>query len=565
MPRLSRWAASPIVFLVSSSLPLAVQAQWQSNTGPAGAALGATVGGDVERYIRAMSLAGLIAPLPWGARPFGSDDLRSFLGASTTTEHPWRVAMKSALDRKASLGGMVFASANSGFPWGDGDGAMWQGRGATAAAGGAATLRWGRLTVVAAPVVFSAQNVSFPLLETPQSRATPYAEPLFLGAVDRPQRMGPRAYSRVDAGESTIRVQGLGIVSGISTASQGWGPGEGFPAILGPNAGGFPHVFLGTSGRGIRVPLLGRMSGRYMLGTLAQSAWSPVKGSAAFVDKTESGTRRIAVGLSISLMPAALPNLELGVTRFYHSPYEEGSGKWDAWSKPIEGVLKKDFRDRGTGPGDVGGGLDNQLASFFARWSFPSRGVEATFEYLRDDYSWDSRDLAQEPENNGAIMASVRAVTERTATRLSVLTFEFFSGDVSPIAQARTQNFLYANTIMRQGHTQRGQLLGTPIGVGSMTGQRVAWERFEHGGSWRAHLQRWRPRSLLSTDPELLFRAPRAALPNNHDWIIDGSVARSRYASTRALTLEAGLAWAGAWNFSTARSNFYVRANASVF
>ena len=106
------------------ALPLA--AQWQSNTGPAGAALGAVVGGDVERYVRALAMAGIIKPVAWGARPFGAQDLSDLLRDSTFAEHPWRAALESATGKGASLGGMVFSSFNSGFPWGANDGAMFR-------------------------------------------------------------------------------------------------------------------------------------------------------------------------------------------------------------------------------------------------------------------------------------------------------------------------------------------------------------------------------------------------------------------------------------------------------
>ncbi len=540
-------------------------AQWQSNTGPSGAALGAVVGGDVERYVRALAMAGLVKPVAWGARPFGADELSELLRDTSAGAHPWKTAMQKALAPRASLGGMVFTSVNTGFPWGANDGAMWQGRGVTSAAGGAATFRWGPLSGVLAPVLYIAQNASFPLMPSTESGGSPYAEPLYPGVVDFPQRMGDAARARLDAGESSIRIAGSGMVGGISTASQGWGTGESFPAILGANAGGFPHLFVGTRARGLRIPFVGRVSGTYVLGTLGQSAWSPVQGSETFIDRAQPGTTRTAVGLSVSFMPAALDHLELGLSRFYHSPYLSGGNRWDAWSKPFEGILKKGFGSRSTGAGDLGGGNDNQLAAFFARWSFPARGVEATFEYLRDDYSWDSRDFAQEPDNNGAVMASIRVTTERTATHLAALTFEFFDGDVSPIAQVRQQNFLYANTIMRQGHTLNGQLLGTPIGVGAMTGQRVAWERFDPRGSWRVNVQRWRTRSLGSTDPELLFRPPAAPLPNNHDWIMDGSLARARVHGSSTATIEAGIAWAGTWQLSASRTNMYARASWSLF
>ena len=557
--------ALTIVVAVAQFAPVKLAAQWQSNTGPAGSSLGATVGGDVERYVRALSIAGIVRALPWAARPFGPDELRSILRDSVRAAHPWRAALTRGLSARASLGALGFVSENSGFAWGSNDGPIWQGRGVTGALGVAATLHWGPVSLVAAPLAFSAQNAPYEILTPSVPGVSPFSDASYPNTIDLPQRMGSRAYSRIDPGESTLRVRLPGLVIGLSTASLGWGTGEAFPAILGPNAGGFPHVFVGTTERGIHLPHIGRVSGRYVLGRLDQSAWSPVNGSETFTNYNSPGTLRIGVGVSGGFMPDLLPDLELGVSRFYHSPYFAGSDRWTAWSKPFEGVFKNSFRNRAGGPGDQNGDADNQLASFFARWVFPARGVEATFELLREDHSWDWRDAAQEPEHNSAVLASIRAITHRSASRLGVLTLEYFDGDVRPIAQDRAQGLLYVHTPLLQGHTERGQLLGAPIGPGAIAGERIAWEKFTAAGSTRYVLQRWRPRARRNSDGRGIYINIDQRYPDAHDWIIDGSFESTRYRKSRALTLTAGLAWAGVWQFGSSRSNFYARASWSLF
>lgn len=540
-------------------------AQWQSNTGPAGAALGVVVGGDVERYVRALTLAGFVKPVPWGVRPLGPQDLMHLLRDSTRGLHPWRSGLRAASTARASLGGLAFTSVNSGFPWGANDGPMWQGRGANVAIGGASTLRAGPLTLVAAPVAFAAQNAGFSIAAQPYERISPFADPQFAPVVDLPQRMGARSYARMDAGESTISLRAGSAVLGVSTASLGWGTGEAFPAIFGANGGGFAHAFIGTTGSGARVPYLGVFAARYVLGVIEQSRWSPVQGSETYVSPLESGTRRIGTGITVSVMPSALPNLELGVSRFFHSPYLNGPQRWDAWSKPFEGLFKKSLPVTSGGGGSPFGDADNQIAAFFARWVFPRRGVEATFELLREDHNWDSRDLAQEPENNSAIHASFRAITSKRPDALALLTLEYFDGDVRPIAQQREQEGMYIHTGMRQGHTVRGQLLGAPIGVGAIAGQRIAWERFSADGSFRLTLQRWRSRSRKRSDIQGLYPTVAFTVPESHDWVIDGGVSASRFRRTRAITIEAGVAWAGLWQLADRRTNLYARSSWSIF
>jgi len=441
---------------------------------------------------------------------------------------------------------------------------MWQGRGVNSALALTASLRWGRLTAVAAPMAFVAQNSRFPLM-VPPADVSPYAEALLPYNLDMPQRFGDRAYHRIDGGESSISLRGLGMVTGLSTASQGWGPGESFPAVLGPNAGGFPHLFVGTTGRGLRVPKIGRVNAHYVLGVVDQTPYSPVSGGEEYVGGRQSGTKRVGVGMTVSYMPALLPTLELGATRFYHSPYREPSQRWDAWSKPFEGIFKNSFDGRSGPEGDPNGDFDNQLASAYVRWSFPRRGGEVSFEYFREDHAWDARDLAAEPENNAAVMASFRVATHRSDLEIALLTFEYFDGDIPPIAQVRGSGNLYVHGMLLQGHTQRGQLLGSPVGAGAMTGQSVTWERFKQTGSSRINLRRWRSRTRGSSDPQGAFFNVDNPVPNFHDWIIDGSYGMTRYRGTSALSVDVGAAYAGRWQLAESRTNLYIRTSVSLF
>ena len=62
-----------VLWLCGAAAPLG--AQWQSSIGPGGAMLGAPVGSDVERYVRALMIAGVIEPTAWGTRALGADAL----------------------------------------------------------------------------------------------------------------------------------------------------------------------------------------------------------------------------------------------------------------------------------------------------------------------------------------------------------------------------------------------------------------------------------------------------------------------------------------------------------
>jgi hypothetical protein len=538
--------------------------QWQASLGPRGAMLGAPVGSDLERYVRALMISGRIEHIAWGTRPFATDELAAILHGADSLVHPWGQALRRSSSTRGAVGASAVATLNSAFPWGGNDGPLWQGRGVSTSVGAAASFRFWRIRGTLAPIAFVSQNASYRLM--PTAGTDPLQSGLRPTDIDLPQRFGTTSYARVDAGESSVRLTAGPLAVGISTAAIGFGPGETFPAILGANAGGFPHIFVGTGAKGVRVPRVGRFAGRYILGLLSESRWSPVTPSDTFVNVSDPITsRRVGSGVAGSFVPKSLPGLEVGVTRFFHSPWSRRGGLWTAWAKPFEGILKKNFGSRNPNSFDPTGDPDNQLASFYARWLFPNRGVEVNFEYMREDHAWDLRDYAQEPEQNGAISAAVRIITHRSAAKLALLTFEYFDGDVSPNAQQRPQGLLYFNGTIRQGHTQIGQLLGTPIGPGAVDGQRVAWEQFLPGGSLTFMVQRWRTRSQASFNPEGIFPPMDSPLPQSHDWVVDGSVGLSRRIRGRTISGEAGLAYAGVWQFGSQSTNFYFRTSVAQF
>jgi hypothetical protein len=552
--------AIPALVTCVALAPAALAAQWQGATGPRSAALGAAAGSDVERYLRALVTAGVIRDVPWHARPFTARDVEALLARAGDTGHPWAASLRTP---RAALGTAALVTGNSGFPRGDNDGPLWQGRGVNAALGLAATARVGPITATLAPVGFVAQNLDYPLIPSGVEGVghSPYPN-----SIDLPQRFGRRAYARVVGGESSVQIETDWLMAGLGTRTEAWGPIDHYPAVLGHNAGGFPHLFVGTPAAGLRIPVLGRVTGRYLLGPLSQSRWSSVTGPDSFAVAGPTGTRRLAVGLAASWMPAFLPGLEVGASRFYHSPWRGPANRWDAWSKPFEGLLKAGFGDRGEVATDPTGDLANQLASLSARWVLPTRGVELSFEYMREDNSYDLRDLAQEPEQNSAIAASIRVATHRDAQRLGILTLEYFDGDVRAVGQQRPQGLLYVHIPLAQGHTLDGQLLGAPIGAGLIMGQRATWERFADGRRLEVTLERTQPRPWLTEDGQGLYVRTLSRLPRYGDWVLEGRVVSSRrLRSSRWLTFEVGFAYAGLWAHDAPRVNLRAGGGWSLF
>jgi hypothetical protein len=310
-------------------------------------------------------------------------------------------------------------------------------------------------TKLAGPLAFA--NGSFPLY------------------VDLPQRFGDKAYSRVDPDASSIRFDSKLVSLGLSTGNEWIGPATEYPFLLGTNAPGFPHVFLGT---GEPVNLwLARVHTRLMWGKLYQSDYSSVSDSVHYVSPSIPGTVRLTASAQIVLLPRGMPGLEVGFGRFFHVPYRYGEPKADFWKKPFRVFFTKNEFAEGDSLG-----VDNQLASLFFRWVFPHSGLELYGERGYEDQFYDFREFLQNPDHERSYMLGFQKVLRRRAQTLDVLKAEVINYQLPTAARYRFENAIYLHFTLRQGHTNRGQLLGASAGVAAAAASTISWTRYSASG-----------------------------------------------------------------------------------
>lgn len=405
------------------------------------------VGSEVEGYLRALQVAGRGGSYPWAIRGFSPREVSRV--APGDSAHPWRARYR--FDRDTSAGARLRpvrpgaqAFVNTTMPYGSNDGAVWAGRGLTLALDGGASLEWGALSMTVAPIAFITQNAAFQLEDTGMGGVLEFGDPRTPVYIDLPQRFGDGPYGRLEPGQSSLRVDAGAFALGVSTANQHWGPAADMPLILGNNAGGFPHAFAGSA-RPVDL-WIGRLHGRLVWGRLDQSSYA-----------VNRNARRFMSGAVAVFTPRGAPTLELGGTRFFNTPWPAGGVSASNFLKPLEGLLKNSLT---TGDGDP----DNQLASLFFRWHHPRSGVEAYGEYAREDHNADVRDVLLEPDHASGYTVGARRVWSRGDGSLLSLRGEVLNTRVSHLNLVRPQSPFYLHTVARQGHTQRGQLLGSNAG-----------------------------------------------------------------------------------------------------
>jgi hypothetical protein len=431
-------------------------------------------GTQFEDYLRVLQVAGIAPLYPWSIRGFSNTEVARLVAADSTG--PWRLVTGSA-EPRFSVGSIATgAIVNSAYPYGSNDGPVWAGRGLTGVLSGGVSAKLGVLSFSLVPVAFRTSNLSFPLLPTGQAGRKAFANGLFPNVVDYPQRFGDGPYGRLDPGTSQLRVDTKVVTVGISTANEWIGPAAEYPFLLGDNAPGFPHLFVGT-GSPLSIGI-GKLHARVMWGKLYQSAYSPVEGGSHMTTSNPglSGRVRLTTSGTMVFTPRGVPGLELGFARFFHVPYRPGGPDAAFWKKPFKVFFLKNEYAQGDSLG-----FDNQLASAFFRWVFPTSGFELYGERGHEDQFYDLRDYIQDPDHERSYMLGMQKVLRRK-DHFDVLRGEVINYQLPTIARVRDEGAVYLHTRLTQGHTNRGQLLGASAGVGAAAASTLSWTRYSSAG-----------------------------------------------------------------------------------
>ena len=477
-------------------------------------------GSDYENYLRVLQVAGLAPLYPWSVRGFSRREISRL--ASADSAGPWRLKDRLATSRLSGGALRLGAILNSSYPYGANDGPVWAGRGLTTVISGGVAGNVGPVSLTLDPIAFHTGNGAFDLLPNGMTGPLAFGDGLFPSGVDLPQRFGSGAYSRVDPGSSSVRFDSRFVTFGLSTANEWIGPATEYPFLLGTNAGGFPHLFLGT-GEPVNI-WIGKAHARLMWGKLYQSPYSPVTGSPRFSYDTasgsviESGTERLMTSGQLVIVPRGLDGLEIGVARFFHVPNAMGEPTRSFWTKPVK-VL---FLENELAEGDDGG-FDNQLASAFFRWVFPASGFEFYGERGFEDQLYDLRDLILDLDHEREYMLGFQKVFRRPASRLNALRFELVNYQEPTITRVRGEGGVYVHYVLDQGHTNRGQLLGAAPGAGWAAASTLSWTRYSPASRTAATFRR------IVRGQRGNFQTTGIFDPRGSDVIIAAGLERMRY------------------------------------
>jgi len=407
-------------------------------------------------------------------------------------------------------------TGNSGWAVDGNDGLQWAGKGLSGMVRGGVEFQAGPLSVALRPQVAWAENRDFAVYDTTLVGYDRFAYPWKGTPIDWPRRPGAEAVTWVTPGESRIALEGSSLQAALSTEQLRWGPSLAFPLLLGPSAPGFPHLRLGTL-QPVALGGLGAVEVQLLWGRLAESE---------HYDQDPDNDHRLLSGLVFSFHPAVLRGFSVGAASLVHSDWSSaGAGDLLAFLQaPVEGD---------DGQGNVDG---NGLGAIFARWAVPGSGFEAWVEWARDDYSFDVADFLSEPDHTQAYTLGFQHVGRWNdhLVRLSGELTHLTNDEPKSVGGRPRWASFYTHAVVSQGHTHRGQLLGSPTGPGS-DAQRLSLDFLRWGHLWGG----WVERVRRDEDAYVRYKGEQY-LGDGHDVELSLGLRHARPLGALRLEVEAG-------------------------
>lgn len=414
----------------------------------------------MEDLIRRQQLLGkdstntsfMIRPLYLSNRIFSRDTTAAGLSAAYFSKELYQSANGKAA--AYLLPAVWISQFNSHHPFGSNDGSMIPNRGFQTQLSIGVFAKFGPLSVQLRPEVVFAQNRDYRgLSETGSSYAG------FYNRIDLPERYGNGSYTDVNWGQSSVRLTFDPVSIGISNENLWWGPGVHNSLLMSNNAAGFKHATLNTT-EPVQTPI-GTFEGQLIAGKLEASGYE-LKGAGY---RAKSQNWRYINAIMLTYQPKWIPNLYLGVDRSFYVYRKDMARSFKGYFPVFTATLKKTITFVGETENITEEQVNqDQYFSAYARWVLPEAKAEVYFQFGRNDFSYDMRDLMLEPESSRAYTAGLRKLValpqKDTYIQLGV---ELTQMQGSNTGTLRNQPNWYLHYVAA-GYTNKGEIIGAAIG-----------------------------------------------------------------------------------------------------
>jgi hypothetical protein len=374
------------------------------------------------------------------------------------TEHPWRDqnlgTPRYFFDDQLKLkiyGPELFNSVNTAAPYGQNDGALWQGKGYNGSLIGGVRLEAFGIEATFKPQLAFSQNATFDIMQGEMSgpnysgKGDTYG--YFWGIVDAPQRFGDKSFFTWGWGDSEIRYTWKTLTVGFGTQAIWLGPAYLNPILHSNNAPAYPKFDIGLRKQPITIPWV-----NWYAGDVEFRLWIGYLSESDYFDNDDSNDHNMFHGLSFSYAPSFLPGLTLSANRACLIPWE--------WEN-LKYIIPKSANT-----------IEDQKMSLAASWMFPQVGFEVYGEVGIDDYLYGGTiGVIRHPfHTNVYTFGLKKAVLSLPAKHIfGEIVFEFNWMEMTQTFYYRgnlVHYSFYKHHLILQGYTNSGQWLGNASSPG---------------------------------------------------------------------------------------------------
>ncbi|MBR5401592.1 MAG: hypothetical protein IK102_07250 [Treponema sp.] len=344
-----------------------------------------------------------------------------------------------------------FNSYNTAAPYGQNDGALWQGVGYNTSLTTGLRLEGYGFELTFKPQLSWMQNKAF---ETnPDIYPSPYSYTFKSGTVYQPidlvQRYGDKSLWNYDWGDSEIRWTWHALTFGFGNQSPWLGPAILNPMLGSNNAATYTKFDAGLRKLNVTIPYLnwdlGNIEGRIWVGKLKNSDY--------FDQFATRNQDRMLTAMSANYEPSFIPGLTIGLNRIFLTYWRTENLKY---------ILRL-FTASHSNALSSSGNDEDQKCSLFASWEFPQAGFRVFGEYGFDDFT--SSEYAN-PFHTGIYTVGFKQDIPLPNNLKSELSFELNNFEMSQDFQLQWSYLgFYSHGFVNQGLTNKGQIIGAGTGA----------------------------------------------------------------------------------------------------
>ncbi|MCI6826118.1 MAG: capsule assembly Wzi family protein [Spirochaetia bacterium] len=386
-----------------------------------------------------------------------------------------------------------YNSYNTAAPYGQNDGALWQGKGYNTSLTAGVRLEAYGLELTVKPQLCWQENREFDIM--PSNTDSEYG--YFWGygkniGCDAPQRFGDSSFWTFDWGDTEIRYTWHTLTVGFGTQSIWLGPAYENPVLHSNNAPSYPKFDIGIRKQRVVVPglnwNLGEIEGRIWIGYLTESD---------YFDTNSDNNHNMINGFAVAYSPSFIPGMTISVNKVCLCKWDDRSIKY---FNPFYNSNE----------------IEDQKASFGIDWIFPQVGFEVYGELGIDDYMDFQTYIERTLTYTVGLKKSMTISSKKSIA--GKLYFEWNNSEMSQDFQFQWPYNFGFHHIVTQGYTNKGQWIGSGIGYGG-NNQILGFSLYHKKGFINLFFQRG--------NPDLNYIFSKAVNSSAKDNVLDGFPVKS--------------------------------------